>query len=136
MDFGFHSCALLIFLSSLFLSPSFAFADQIQIDASIQYVSAIGDPGMRNSNVRVALEAWNFCNEVGIEAPNMGSPRLADCADLYCPLIAGNSIFFSDSLFHSIVCQIIKHDTILSVSLTMGSDVRKMWEREESNYRK
>lgn len=49
------------------------------------YVSAIGDPGMKNPNSRFALEAWNFCNEVGEEAPNMGSPRLADCADLYCP---------------------------------------------------
>lgn len=48
------------------------------------YISAIGDPGMRSPNVRVGLEAWNFCNEVGSEAPQMGSPRLADCADLYC----------------------------------------------------
>lgn len=44
---------------------------------------------MKNPNVRVGLEAWNFCNEVGAEAPKMGSPRLADCADLYCPLIVG-----------------------------------------------
>ncbi|KAK9162031.1 hypothetical protein Syun_002933 [Stephania yunnanensis] len=51
------------------------------------YVSVIGDPGMKSPNVRIALEAWNFCNEVGFEAPNMGSPREADCADLYCPLI-------------------------------------------------
>lgn len=57
--------------------------------ASEKYISAIGDPGMKNPNVRVALEAWNFCNEVGIEAPKMGSPRLADCADLYCPSIVG-----------------------------------------------
>lgn len=48
------------------------------------YVSAIGDPGMKSSNVRVGLEAWNFCNEVGAEAPGMGSPRMADCADLHC----------------------------------------------------
>lgn len=49
---------------------------------SSQYISAVGDPGMKNPNVRVGFEAWNFCNEVGAEAPNMGSPRLADCADL------------------------------------------------------
>ncbi|KAK9271145.1 hypothetical protein L1049_026734 [Liquidambar formosana] len=55
--------------------------------ASDKYMSAIGDPEMKNPNVRIGLEAWNFCNEVGMEAPNMGSPRLADCADLYCPLI-------------------------------------------------
>ncbi|KAK4352823.1 hypothetical protein RND71_028341 [Anisodus tanguticus] len=64
------------------------------------YVSAIGDPGMKNPNARFAFEAWNFCNEVGSEAPHMGSiwgapglltvlifmgsPRLADCADLHC----------------------------------------------------
>lgn len=48
------------------------------------FVSAVGDPGMRSPNVRVGFEAWNFCNEVGFEAPNVGSPRLADCADLYC----------------------------------------------------
>lgn len=60
------------------------------IHATEKYVSAIGDPGMKNSNVRVAFEAWNFCNEVGSEAPNMGSPRLADCADLNCrPLLSG-----------------------------------------------
>lgn len=52
--------------------------------SSEKYVSAIGDPGMKNPNVRVALEAWNFCNEVGTEAPNMGSPRIAECADFYC----------------------------------------------------
>ncbi|XP_027092479.1 uncharacterized protein [Coffea arabica] len=48
------------------------------------YISALGDPGMKNPNARFAFEAWNFCNEVGSEAPNMGSPRLADCADLQC----------------------------------------------------
>ncbi|CAN4104294.1 unnamed protein product [Withania somnifera] len=44
--------------------------------------SAIGDPGMRRDNLRVAIEAWNQCNEVHEEAPNMGSPRHADCFDL------------------------------------------------------
>lgn len=53
------------------------------------YVSVIGDPGMKSPNARFGLEAWNFCNEVGMEAPNMGSPRMADCADLYCPAITG-----------------------------------------------
>uniref|UniRef100_A0A0D9WEI7 DUF7705 domain-containing protein n=1 Tax=Leersia perrieri TaxID=77586 RepID=A0A0D9WEI7_9ORYZ len=46
------------------------------------YVSAVGDPGMRRDGLRVAWEAWNFCNEVGREAPGMGSPRGADCFDL------------------------------------------------------
>lgn len=60
-----------------------------------KYVSAIGDPGMKSANVRIALEAWNFCNEVGFEAPGMGSPRLADCADLFCSsLITGKFCSF------------------------------------------
>jgi hypothetical protein len=46
------------------------------------YVSAVGDPGMRRDGLRVAWEAWNFCNEVGQEAPGMGSPRGADCFHL------------------------------------------------------
>ncbi|GJZ92857.1 hypothetical protein Tco_0664922 [Tanacetum coccineum] len=44
--------------------------------------SAVGDPGMKRDGLRVAFEAWNFCNEVGTEAPLMGSPRAADCFDL------------------------------------------------------
>lgn len=67
-------------------SSSFSFLSSSSAAAAKKYVSAIGDPGMKNPNVRVALEAWNFCNEVGFEAPSMGSPRLADCADLYCPV--------------------------------------------------
>ncbi|XP_052185812.1 uncharacterized protein LOC127797204 [Diospyros lotus] len=45
-------------------------------------LSAVGDPGMKRDALRVAIEAWNFCNEVGKEAPRMGSPRAADCFDL------------------------------------------------------
>ncbi|XP_059643681.1 uncharacterized protein LOC132285505 isoform X2 [Cornus florida] len=45
-------------------------------------MSAVGDPGMKRDGLRVAFEAWNFCNEVGKEAPWMGSPRAADCFDL------------------------------------------------------
>lgn len=44
--------------------------------------SAVGDPGMKRDGLRVAFEAWNFCNEVGLEAPHMGSPRAADCFDV------------------------------------------------------
>ncbi|KAG9459961.1 hypothetical protein H6P81_004469 [Aristolochia fimbriata] len=44
-------------------------------------VSLVGDPGMRRDGLRVAFEGWNFCNEVGGEAPGMGSPRAADCFD-------------------------------------------------------
>lgn len=48
-----------------------------------EYESAIGDSGMRRDGLRVAIESWNQCNEVGEEAPNMGSPRAADCFDIF-----------------------------------------------------
>lgn len=50
--------------------------------AEEEYISAVGDPGMKRDGLRVALEAWNFCNEVGHEVPGMGSPRVADCFDV------------------------------------------------------
>ncbi|KAK6264567.1 hypothetical protein QQP08_019066 [Theobroma cacao] len=48
-----------------------------------EYLSAVGDPGMRRDGLRLAIEAWNQCNEVGEEVPQMGSPRAADCFDIY-----------------------------------------------------
>ncbi|XP_028770999.1 uncharacterized protein LOC114728287 [Neltuma alba] len=57
-------------------------ASKISVVVAENYVSAVGDPGMQRDGLRVAFEAWNFCNEVGEEAPNMGSPRAADCFDL------------------------------------------------------
>lgn len=79
------ACVVLVVVSQL---VAVSLGDYIST-VSEAYLSALGDPGMKNPNVRVALEAWNFCNEVGVEAPNMGSPRLADCADLSCPPITG-----------------------------------------------
>ena len=38
------------------------------------YISAVGDPGVRRDGLRVALEAWNFCNEVGLEDPSVELP--------------------------------------------------------------
>ncbi|KAM7276479.1 hypothetical protein ACFE04_018345 [Oxalis oulophora] len=46
------------------------------------FCSALGDPGMRSDGLRIAFEVWNFCNEVGQEAPGMGSPRAADCFEV------------------------------------------------------
>ncbi|KAL5732153.1 hypothetical protein ACHQM5_004805 [Ranunculus cassubicifolius] len=46
------------------------------------YISAIGDPGMKRDGLRVAIESWNQCNEVGDETSGMGSPRAADCFDI------------------------------------------------------
>ncbi|KAK0575534.1 hypothetical protein LWI29_002225 [Acer saccharum] len=75
-----------LFASSSLLKTNYGFS------SNSDYISAIGDPGMKNPNVRVGFEAWNFCNEVGFEAPQMGSPRLADCADLYCNNILTDSL--------------------------------------------
>ncbi|KAK9269283.1 hypothetical protein L1049_001053 [Liquidambar formosana] len=52
------------------------------VSAGEDYISAVGDPGMRRDGLRVAIEAWNQCNEVGEEVPYMGSPRMADCFDV------------------------------------------------------
>lgn len=55
---------------------------KVSCEKTEQIVSAVGDPGMRRDGLRVAFEAWNFCNEVGQEAPSMGSPRAAHCFDV------------------------------------------------------
>lgn len=54
---------------------------KLKLPSKSEY-SAVGDPGMKRDGLRVAFEGWNFCNEVGVEAPGMGSPRAADCFDL------------------------------------------------------
>lgn len=79
-------------------------ASETQFLEENSYASILGDPGMKSPDSRFAFEAWNFCNEVGMEAPNMGSPRMADCADLYCPNITGLLSRFH--LFVKIVCPI------------------------------
>ncbi|KAE8667558.1 agamous-like MADS-box protein AGL12-like [Hibiscus syriacus] len=78
---------IVLVFQPFFGSNSFAL---LVLGEPTDYVSAVGDPGMKNPNVRVGLEAWNFCNEVGFEAPNMGSPRHADCADIYCSSTAAH----------------------------------------------
>ncbi|XP_021903445.1 uncharacterized protein LOC110818770 isoform X4 [Carica papaya] len=83
------SLAFIVLLVSVVLQSSFVNNwASLSIKETMEYVSAIGDPGMRSYSVRVAMEAWNFCNEVGAEAPDMVSPRWADCADLYCAFIS------------------------------------------------
>lgn len=85
------SLPLVLLVSEIFVLSAGAYITH----DSEKYVSAIGDPEMKSSNVRVAFEAWNFCNEVGAEATNMGSPRLADCADLNCrSLVSGMHAYF------------------------------------------
>lgn len=70
--------------------PLFAFVLQLLVFLSAaetnddgEYVSGVGDPGMRRDGLRLAIESWNQCNEVGEEVPQMGSPRAADCFDIY-----------------------------------------------------
>ncbi|KAI5674853.1 hypothetical protein M9H77_05803 [Catharanthus roseus] len=67
------SCRILLLLLHV------AFAKGV---VGVGAISAVGDPGMSRDGLRVAFEAWNFCNEVGKEAPAVGSPRAADCFDL------------------------------------------------------
>ncbi|XP_004495865.3 uncharacterized protein [Cicer arietinum] len=65
------------------LSNVFVFvASLVSTTESQSNVSGVGDPGMQRDSLRVAFEAWNFCNEVGQQAPHMGSPRAAQCFDL------------------------------------------------------
>ncbi|XP_065879483.1 uncharacterized protein [Euphorbia lathyris] len=70
---GMH-CVILVLLSLIFV---------IGVGGEKEYVSAVGDPGMTRDALRLAIESWNQCNEVGDELPNMGSPRAADCFDVY-----------------------------------------------------
>ncbi|XP_042481539.1 uncharacterized protein LOC122061994 [Macadamia integrifolia] len=84
------SCFLLLAFS-FGSSGSFAVSNREE-----DYISAVGDPGMRRDGLRVAIEAWNQCNEVGHEAPFMGSPRAADCFDI------DNSTFADLKLVHRV----------------------------------
>jgi len=66
---------IVLFMNVLVFSAS-------AVSTEKSHVSAVGDPGMQRDGLRVAFEAWNFCNEVAQEAPHMGAPRAADCFDL------------------------------------------------------
>ena len=68
------------------------------VTAGETYISAIGDSGMRRDGLRVAIESWNQCNEVGEEAPKMGSPRMADCFDVDTSVAPGEYYNFSVTL--------------------------------------
>ena len=74
---------LLFFLLVLLFNNGVLSSASMDDHSSEDYISAVGDPGMRRDNLRVAIESWNQCNEVGEEAPQTGSPRLADCFDIY-----------------------------------------------------
>uniref|UniRef100_A0A7N0T3W3 DUF7705 domain-containing protein n=1 Tax=Kalanchoe fedtschenkoi TaxID=63787 RepID=A0A7N0T3W3_KALFE len=76
-------CSTPFLLLAAVLSVSALASTTVATFDATDYASAVGDPGMRRDSLRVALESWNQCNEVGQEAPGMGSPRYADCFDLY-----------------------------------------------------
>lgn len=81
--------------------------------AGDQYRSAVGDPGMRRDGLRLGIEAWNQCNEVGEEAPNMGSPRAADCFDVYKAIPNSNGQF----CFLVVNCWVVLYSCFLSYSI-------------------
>ncbi|KAH7838001.1 hypothetical protein Vadar_020775 [Vaccinium darrowii] len=82
------------------------------------YISAVGDPGMRRDGLRLGIEAWNQCNEVGEEAPNMGSPRAADCFDVYKANPhpnGGKSCSMCSLIPHMLVHRVTEEDNKLGV---------------------
>ncbi|XP_077246278.1 uncharacterized protein LOC143886216 [Tasmannia lanceolata] len=84
---------------------------------SDDYISALGDPGMRIDSLRVAIESWNFCNEVGEEATFMGSPRAADCFNVHkvSSYIGDRPCFFCKWLKYLLIHKIIEKDNKLGV---------------------
>ncbi|OWM65533.1 uncharacterized protein LOC116192784 isoform X2 [Punica granatum] len=70
---------------------------------------------MRRDALRVAIESWNQCNEVDEEAPNMGSPRAADCFDIYkaSPKGNDNSCSLCKLLPYILVHRVTEHDNRL-----------------------
>lgn len=85
--------------------------------AGNEYVSALGDPGMRRDGLRLAIESWNQCNEVGEEVPSMGSPRAADCFDIYkaSPKAEEKNCALCNSLPYALVHRVTEEDNKLSV---------------------
>ena len=53
-----------------------------------------------------------------MEAPNMGSPRLADCADLCCPLIIGiiYACYFTHSSGRYLITKLANLSTLLTIN--------------------
>lgn len=129
------SCLLLVFVVQQLFGQSSAYS--LIHGEPTNYVSAVGDPGMTNPNVRVALEAWNFCNEVGFEVPNLGSPRWADCADLYCSSDSGTSSLslfsYSTLLISQVVCWSFSCFISLSIKITTLHTNTEIWNTMSSN---
>ncbi|XP_058103634.1 uncharacterized protein LOC131247243 [Magnolia sinica] len=97
-------------LGWFFVVVVFALLD-LSVSCGEDGISALGDPGMRRDGLRVALEGWNFCNEVGEEAPGMGSPRAADCFDVS----QSSQHIGGDSNKYTLVHKVTELDNKLSV---------------------
>ncbi|XP_016468631.1 uncharacterized protein LOC107791135 [Nicotiana tabacum] len=80
-----------------------------------EYISAVGDPGMRSDSLRVAIEAWNQCNEVGEEAPKMGSPRAAECSDVLDSQQQGGNCSACTRVPPSLVHRVTEEDNLLGI---------------------
>lgn len=88
--------------------------------------SVLGDPGMKSPQVRVEVEAWDFCNRVGNFSSGSPSPRWADCADLQCSegkkklsnpcTLAGQHICLTRSTHH---CRVLNKLFMTKVSLSI-----------------
>ncbi|KAI3466771.1 hypothetical protein Pfo_023434 [Paulownia fortunei] len=89
----------------------------ISVSSENEYVSAVGDSGMTRDGLRLAIESWNQCNEVGEEAPNMGSPRAADCFDIYkaSPQQGQNQCSLCNSLPYILVHRVTEQENRLGV---------------------
>ncbi|KAF9590809.1 hypothetical protein IFM89_038401 [Coptis chinensis] len=93
-----------------------AYISAVAGDPGNDYLSAIGDPGMQRDDLRVAIESWNQCNEVGDETPGMGSPRAADCFDVYkSSTQGGKDCSICKKFPHMVVHRVTEHDNKLGV---------------------
>ncbi|KAH7545025.1 hypothetical protein FEM48_Zijuj01G0049700 [Ziziphus jujuba var. spinosa] len=84
-----------------------------------KYITAVGDPGMRRDSLRVAIESWNQCNEAGQETPQAGSPRAADCFDIYqtSPLEIGKDCLGCSLLPYLLVHRVTPIDNALRTGI-------------------
>lgn len=105
-------------LQALFVAMALAsLYGVICVSCENEYISAVGDPGMRRDGLRLAIEAWNQCNEVGEETPNMGSPRAADCFDVYkaSPQQGENRCSLCNSMPYMLVHRVTEEENRLGV---------------------
>ncbi|XP_073150609.1 uncharacterized protein [Henckelia pumila] len=101
----------------LILVVDFVLSCAMLVSCEADHVSAVGDSGMMKDSLRLAIEAWNQCNEVGEEAPEMGSPRAADCFDVYkaSPQKGQNNCSLCKEIPYILVHRVTEKENRLSV---------------------